>query len=324
VTGLLLAASATAEHPSYRERPEPSVEIEDARGFALSHFVHAGQMFVLGEPGERYAIRIDNPTGERIEAVLTVDGRDAISGRIGDFRARGYVVPAGGSIVVDGFRRSLDAVATFHFSEPAQSYAARRGTPENVGVIGVAFFRERPPSPALPRRRRLPSRDDTSSESVEHSWRESRDALPRAPSAAERAAPKAARREEPAADTSGSERRDAARRSQGGRGESQEARSPWRQREFESAAPRGRVNNLGTEYGESRQSAVVEVGFERRSPQPERVLTIRYDDADGLWARGIDVRGATDPAWAEPQAFPNNRFAEPPPLAVWPDLIQGR
>jgi len=47
-----------------------------------------------------------------------------------------------GTVVVDGFRRSLDETAAFRFSRPSSSYSARMGTPENVGVIGVAFFSE--------------------------------------------------------------------------------------------------------------------------------------------------------------------------------------
>ncbi|MGC4091663.1 MAG: hypothetical protein QM756_28035 [Polyangiaceae bacterium] len=96
---------------------------------------------MLGRAGERYAVRVENPTSDRIEVVVSVDGRDAVSGRVADYRRqRGYVIAPRSSIVVDGFRRSLSEVAAFRFSNPSSSYSARRGTPENVGVIGVAFF----------------------------------------------------------------------------------------------------------------------------------------------------------------------------------------
>jgi hypothetical protein len=48
---------------------------------------------------------------------------------------------------------------------------------------------------------------------------------------------------------------------------------------------------LGTEFGEEHGSPVERVAFERRSPSPEAVLTLRYDDRPGLLALGIDVDG---------------------------------
>jgi hypothetical protein len=49
---------------------------------------------------------------------------------------------------------------------------------------------------------------------------------------------------------------------------------------------------------------------------PSVVLSLRYDDAEGLLARGIDVYPR--PYWSEeeavgPDPFPRNRFAPPPP-----------
>jgi hypothetical protein len=114
------------------------------QGEQLRTFQHQGRTFVLGQLGERYAVRVTNPSGERVEAVITVDGRDAISGRVGDyFSNRGYLIGPHDSVLVEGFRQSLAAVATFRFSHPGDSYSSRMGTPENVGVIGVAFFPER-------------------------------------------------------------------------------------------------------------------------------------------------------------------------------------
>ena len=44
---------------------------------------------------------------------------------------------------IDGFRRNLSQVASFRFGAVADSYAARTGGDQNVGVIGFAFFDER-------------------------------------------------------------------------------------------------------------------------------------------------------------------------------------
>ena len=56
---------------------------------------------------------------------------------------RGYVIAPYGEVTIDGFRTSLDQVATFRFSSVRDSYAGRKGQDRNVGVIGVAFFPER-------------------------------------------------------------------------------------------------------------------------------------------------------------------------------------
>jgi hypothetical protein len=106
--------------------------------------------FVLGSPGERYRIRVVNPTGARVEAVVSVDGLDAIDGRPAATAKRGYLIPAHGAVVIDGWRTSLDSVAAFRFSAVPESYAAMTGHDQNVGVIGVAFFREQPPPPPRP------------------------------------------------------------------------------------------------------------------------------------------------------------------------------
>jgi hypothetical protein len=138
-------------------RPAPlrapyGVGLEDENGQRLRTFQHQAKTYVLGHLGERYAVRITNPTDQRVEAVVTVDGRDVLTGRVGGYvHARGYLVSPHDSIKVEGFRQSLDEVAAFRFSPPRDSYSSRLGTPQNVGVIGVAFFPERQRTPlAIP------------------------------------------------------------------------------------------------------------------------------------------------------------------------------
>ncbi len=253
--GFVLVASADARSPVWRPRPQPqpsfAVSLRGEGGERLRTFQHSGQTFVLGEPGERYSIHLHNPTARRVEAVVSVDGRDAISGETADFvRNRGYVLPPFGSVTVDGFRTSLERVAAFRFTDPENSYSSRLGTPENVGVIGVAFFPERQlERPRIARRESAPSK-----------------------------------RARPSASAPGA----AAERSD---------------------------SNLGTQFGESRMSSVTEVSFTRESPmRPARVVALRYDDASGLRARGIEVfERSWRPVSVEPQPFPRSRFAAPPP-----------
>ncbi len=117
-------------------------------GSLPAHPWHGG-LFFEGVQGERYAVRVDNPTPRRVEAVITVDGRDVLTGELGDFeKHRGYIIEPYGHVMVEGFRQSMDAVATFRFTTPEDSYTARMGSPQHVGVVGVAIFPEAAPPPA--------------------------------------------------------------------------------------------------------------------------------------------------------------------------------
>ena len=40
-------------------------------------------------------------------------------------------------------QRDLERTAAFYFSDPSDAYASRTGRPDDLGVIGVALFRER-------------------------------------------------------------------------------------------------------------------------------------------------------------------------------------
>jgi hypothetical protein len=300
--GVLGAVSVCNAESPWRRRVAPSapppyrVSLEDQDGVALPTFRQGGQGFVLGEPGARYNVRVENPTAERVEVVVTIDGRDAISGKVGDYvTQRGYVIEPWGSLVIEGFRRSLDEVAAFRFTDRSQSYSALRGTPENVGVIGVAVFPEksRPSAPVRPRHYSYDDSDYEYRRETHGSRREgagkSADAAPPSPAKA------------PTAESAPS---------RGRRDFRTEQEAP---RKRKGAGP----SNIGTQYGEREDSSVVEVAFERRSKtHPSAVLSLRYDDYSGLAARGIDLSSLgyayRKPHPAEPEPFPYSRFAPPP------------
>ena len=120
-----------------------TVELRDQSGRLLPGVEADGRWFVVGEQGRRYSIVVRNRTDVRIEVLLSVDGLDVIDGRAASFDKRGYVIRPNGKVEVDGFRRSMDAVAAFRFSSVRNSYANRKyGDTRNVGVIGVAIFHE--------------------------------------------------------------------------------------------------------------------------------------------------------------------------------------
>ncbi len=122
-------------------------------GRPAPRFFHAGESYVLGRMGHRYTLRVWNRSHRRVEAVVSVDGRDVVDGQPGDFRRkRGYLVPAGSFVDIDGWRLSEHQAAAFRFTTVADSYAGRTGSARHVGVIGVAIFPERfrPARPMLP------------------------------------------------------------------------------------------------------------------------------------------------------------------------------
>ena len=122
----------------------------------LPIYRHRGEYWVAGRPGARYAVSIQNRQSGRLLGVVSVDGINAISGETAAFNQTGYVLDPWQSYRVTGWRKSDDEVAAFHFTASPASYAERTGRPGQIGVIGVALFRERvaPPAVSLPPPRR--------------------------------------------------------------------------------------------------------------------------------------------------------------------------
>jgi hypothetical protein len=114
-------------------------------GVVLNTHYYRGEYWVAGRPGGRYAIEIHNRLGERLLAVTSVDGVNVVSGATAGWDQGGYVFGPGDRYQITGWRKSDAEVAAFTFTDLPNSYAARTGRPANVGVIGVAVFRERQP-----------------------------------------------------------------------------------------------------------------------------------------------------------------------------------
>jgi len=120
------------------------VEILDRKtGEVLPVAWHRGERYVAGEPGREYEIRLHSRDDRRVLAVTSVDGVNVITGKTASPSQSGYVLDSWGGVTIDGWRKSLEDVAAFYFTALPDSYAARTGRPDNVGVIGVALFRER-------------------------------------------------------------------------------------------------------------------------------------------------------------------------------------
>lgn len=253
--------------------------IDRDSGAQLPVYRHNGEWWVAGRPGARYAIQVRNGSGARLMGVMAVDGVNVINGETAGWDQTGYVLSAWQNAQITGWRKSDAEVAAFHFTALPNSYAARTGRPDNVGVIGVAVFREKAPPPPpvalpAPRLRR------------------------EAPAAGEAAAPAASDR---------ASARDAAAEASlaGGSSEMESARK----QAAPAAAPR-----LGTGHGEREVSRIGHTQFERRASRPDEVITLRYDSRENLIAMGV-IPG-TAPQAQRPTPFPEStpaRYTPDPP-----------
>ncbi len=147
---LIATTNACAAHePDYWPAPPVQdrlvqVEIYNRTQHAiLPVYSKDGQRYIVGAPGQEYAVNIRNRSGARVLVVTSVDGVNVISGETASPSQSGYVLEPWGSVEIIGWRKSLDRTAAFFFTDHRNSYAARTGRPFDVGVIGVAVFREK-------------------------------------------------------------------------------------------------------------------------------------------------------------------------------------
>ncbi|HET6147947.1 MAG TPA: hypothetical protein VFH68_10490 [Polyangia bacterium] len=329
IGSLLLAATSCAAAPwppgaGLRDRAGAyDVEVL-VDGVPAPTYGHDGETYVMGQLGARYTLRVHNRSDRRIEAVVSVDGRDVIDGKGAELRGkRGYLVPAYGQIDIDGWRISHSEAAAFRFSTVRDSYAARTGGAREVGVIGVAVFPER----FVPRPRPLarpypypypypyPDRtydmdpDSRRGDDLGGRGRAEEESLSSAEPPPPPAAPQRAPRSSAGADAP-----------LGGRGSS--SRGYGDRLAEKKAARDDNRPGLGTDYGEVVSSPTYEVEFVRaNAARPSVVLGVRYNDREGLLAMGIDVDGR-DWAWwreedlrrtADPFPADSRRFTAPPP-----------
>jgi hypothetical protein len=119
--------------------------VDRISGTQIPTHYYRGEYWVAGTPGTGYAVSIRNSLGERILAVTAIDGINVISGDTANWSQTGYVFGPRQDYQIAGWRKSNSEVAAFEFTAVPNAYATRTGRPENVGVIGVALFRERSP-----------------------------------------------------------------------------------------------------------------------------------------------------------------------------------
>jgi len=274
--------------------------IDRDSGAALSPHYYRGEYWVAGRPGARYSIEIRNRLGERLLAVTSVDGVNVISGETAGWGQSGYVFRPGERYQITGWRKSDAEVAAFTFTDSANSYAERTGRPANVGVIGVAIFREREPEITY-----VPPVAPNVAESAGRAAAESA-ARVAAESAALKATASAARNATDSAALRGSRAGAAAAPPAG---TANPAPSVAAMQPITPLAPK-----LGTGHGERESSYVNRTEFSRMQSQPNEIIRIHYDSMDNLLAMGIVKRPRPAPSVVNPfPASPAEQYVPDPP-----------
>jgi hypothetical protein len=246
-------------------------------------YYHDRRYWIAGETGRRYILRIQNVSEGRAMVVLSVDGVNVISGNTASYSDRGYILEPGQAADIKGWRKSQEEIAVFRFAPLSQSYAARTGRPSDVGVIGMAVFREArrvpppppvaaPPVKPMPRSQPLPQPMPAPQSNV---------ALPVPPPPPP----------------------------------PPPAPVPPARAMNEAAMPERTGERLGTAHGEIEREYMQIAGFEKATSTPESVRMIEYDSYANLVAAGVIPRGSKPRK--TPRPFPaergNEGFVPDPP-----------
>jgi len=250
--------------------------VDRATGTTLPVYQHRGEYWVAGQPGARYAIAVRNLGGERLLAVTSVDGINVLSGASAGYQQTGYVFGGYASYEIAGWRKSDSEIAAFEFAAAGDSYAAQTGRPAQVGVIGVALFKERVPEPVAQAAMAngMLGRNDAANSPGRA--REEGAPAPASPAALPAASPAA---------------------------KSLALNEAQSSRAADSAmAP---AQRLGTGHGQRETSVVSHTGFERAQAQPNEVIRIRYDSRESLMAMGV----IPDVSRRSPKPFPQSETA---------------
>jgi hypothetical protein len=251
-------------------------------GLALPVYQKDGRNYIVGVPGHEYAVRIRNTTNGRILVVTSVDGVNVISGDTASPSQSGYVLEPWGSVEIAGWRKSLSRTAAFYFTDLGDSYAARTGRPQNVGVIGVAVFQEKPKRIVYrdyEYRGRMAQRDSAASSSEPGAMNERAEAQAPPPPPASAGAPMPMEQE-------------GARK--------------------QAADDVKSMGKLGTGHGRNEESRVTVTQFERATSYPAETVSLQYDRRENLLAMGVIPTYPRYAAPREPNPFPGMRFAPDP------------
>jgi len=111
-------------------------------------YAHHGTTYIEAVRGRDFTIRLTNPTPYRVGVALSVDGLNTLDARHTDpWGAAKWVLAPYETAEISGWQVSQETARRFYFTGERQSYGAKIGETQNLGIIEAVFFRERRPIP---------------------------------------------------------------------------------------------------------------------------------------------------------------------------------
>lgn len=134
-------------------------------GSPLHEYVHRGTTYIEAVRGREFTIRLRNPTAQRVAVALSIDGLNTIDAKHTDaWGASKWVLEPYETAEISGWQVSDRAARRFYFTGERDSYGAKLGQTQNLGVIEAVFYRERVPRYSQsPREYSRDRRDEASS-----------------------------------------------------------------------------------------------------------------------------------------------------------------
>ena len=123
--------------------PEVTILVD---GAPRREYVHRGTTYIEALRGREFTIRLRNPTAQRVAVALSVDGLNTIDAKHSDaWNASKWVLEPYETTEISGWQVSDRSARRFFFTGERNSYGAKLGQTQNLGVIEAVFYRERVP-----------------------------------------------------------------------------------------------------------------------------------------------------------------------------------
>lgn len=140
---LALALTLPLSARTIDNTPEVTILVD---GVPRNEYVHRGSTYVEALRGREFTIRLRNPTAQRVAVALSVDGLNTIDAKHSDaWSASKWVLEPYETTEITGWQVSDRAARRFFFTGERNSYGAKLGQTQNLGIIEAVFYRERVP-----------------------------------------------------------------------------------------------------------------------------------------------------------------------------------
>jgi len=113
-------------------------------GRPLREYYERGRTYIDAVHGAEYELQVRNSSPERVAVALSVDGLNTIDARhTSAWNASKWVIEPYQTITISGWQVSSERARRFYFTNERDSYGAKLGQTDNLGVISAVFFREK-------------------------------------------------------------------------------------------------------------------------------------------------------------------------------------